>query len=171
MITRKSIREKASDLLRQCKVTQPPVDVEFIARGLRIVLRRVGFAKDVSGLLARKGDMVLLGVNRTDSPTRQRFSIAHEIGHFVLHEPKPIFVDGVTLRFRNSKSSQGDDREEIEANAFAAELLMPEEFVRRDMAELGNVIDENEIGDLAKRYGVSLQAFVYRLTNLGYIDM
>lgn len=57
---------------------------------------------------------------------------------------------------------------EIEANAFAMELLMPEDWLRDDMAKLGGVDieDDKVISELAKRYGVSRQIMTRRIVEL-----
>ena len=168
MINRRRIKDKVAELLRQFSVVQPPVDVERIARRLGTRVRETGFDGDVSGLFVRKGQDAVIGVNSMHSEQRKRFTIAHEIGHFVLHISKPIYVDELVLHFRNRTSAEGRDPDEIEANAFAAELLMPEDFVQQSMSDLDNWDDE-AVSKLAKEYKVSVEAFVYRLTNLGYM--
>jgi Zn-dependent peptidase ImmA (M78 family) len=60
---------------------------------------------------------------------------------------------------------------EEEANLFAMCLLIPEDFIRLDMAKIGplNLDEDARIAKLAVRYGVSLQLMVNRLTRLGYL--
>jgi Zn-dependent peptidase ImmA (M78 family) len=74
------------------------------------------------------------------------------------------------IQRRDNKSKEGTDNDEKEANLFAAELLMPEEFLHRDLAELGGIdlADETELKKLAVRYQVSPQALAFRLAYLGY---
>lgn len=69
-----------------------------------------------------------IGFNPTESKTRQRFTIAHELGHFELHkQDSGLFVDKeFKMLFRDQNSSSGEIRKEQEANAFAAAILMPE---------------------------------------------
>jgi Zn-dependent peptidase ImmA (M78 family) len=71
------------------------------------------------------------------------------------------------VRRRDSESAKGTDPDEREANAFAAELLMPESFLRTDLENVG-ALDDSAISHLASRYGVSSQALTFRLANLGY---
>ena len=78
--------------------------------------------------------IALLSYNPNGSLVRQRFAITHEIGHFVLHKKQAsekIFVDkDFLVKYRNSKSySSSEHRDEQAANAFAAELLMPENLI------------------------------------------
>lgn len=167
MISKRKAQARALDLIQRHNILEPPVNVERIAEDLGIEVRSTNFEDNVSGLLVRRGDEVVLGVNADHSENRQRFSIAHEIGHFVLHMTKPIFVDECLIRFRNQASKDGVNREEIEANAFAAELLMPEHLVRQEMDSL-DYWDEDTVEQLSRKFKVSQDAFVFRLTNLGY---
>ena len=75
------------------------------------------------------------GLNSAHHIHHQRFMIAHEIGHFVLHEGK-MYVDTPTVRFRDSVSGLAIDNEEIESNGFAAELLMPRKVLEKSLKVL-----------------------------------
>jgi len=88
----------------------------------------------------------------------------------LLHDQEKIHVDhDFKLRLRNELSSQGTDEAEIEANLFAAELLMPATFLDRDLRALDlNLLDDDAFTRFAKRYGVSTQALLIRLNSLGY---
>lgn len=168
MISKKTIQTKVQKLCDDFIVTKPPVDVEKIAQKLGIKVKFTSFDGDgVCGLLVRKDDEVILGVNQNHSTNRKRFTIAHEIGHYLLHMTRPIFVDECTFN-RDQNSSTGNEKEEIEANTFAAELLMPEHFIADDIEEIDDW-EENTIRDLAEKYDVSVEALSYRLTNLGYL--
>jgi Zn-dependent peptidase ImmA (M78 family) len=65
------------------------------------------------------------------------------------------------------------DIQEIESNLFAAELLMPAEFLREDLKRFGtlDLLDEHAIDYLARRYGVSNHAMAIRLSSLGHITI
>jgi Zn-dependent peptidase ImmA (M78 family) len=163
--------KRAIELLEQLQVTEPPVPVEDLARRLGTRLTYESFDGDVSGMLYRDNDHSVIGVNSTHPPTRQRFTVAHEIGHFVMHKGKPIFVDRFArVNWRNGQS----DREEVDANAFAAELLMPRRLViqeiDRTLDRLGNITPDLLVKELAKRFHVSSEAMTYRLANLGVVD-
>lgn len=124
--------------------------------------------KDVAGILYRQADHKVIAVNERHPLTRQRFTIAHEIGHLALHRGVPVHVDqGFRVNLRNPLSSQGQDIEEIEANAFAANLLMPYHWIRGDLrGDLIDLDDSIEVQELAQRYQVSQQAMLIRLANL-----
>lgn len=148
----------------------PPVDVTRIAEhlGAQVVEERLD--RELSGLLYRDGDQVVIGVNSTHAERRRRFTVAHEIGHLVLHKGRPLVLDHVRVNFRNATSSAATDYEEIQANAFAAELLMPAAQVvasARAAIESGRAGDAALVRDLADGFEVSEQAMEYRLVNLG----
>jgi Zn-dependent peptidase ImmA (M78 family) len=81
---------------------------------------------------------------------------------------KSIYVDKYSLVFRDNKSKQGTNREEVEANAFAAELLVPTDLLIQKI-ESFDILDDYTIHELAKLYEVSAESLVYRLANLGLL--
>ena len=122
-------------------ISQYPIPVERVAEHLGAALRFEPFDGDISGMLFRDDQRVIIGVNSLDGVTRQRFTISHEIGHLMLHNGRPMFVEKhVQVNLRDSVSSTATNREEIEANRFAAELLMPAGMVKHEASRrLGKV--------------------------------
>src|ERR1700730_12845762 len=130
-------RRRAASAARQLLHQRPdrgtlPIDVEAIAHrlGIEIVDRvfddTLEFPlSNASALLLRRHGRAICVVNREHAPTRRRFSIAHEIGHFLLHAPKESY-DVVA---RDEHSSEGIYKEEIEENAFGAQILMPADLI------------------------------------------
>lgn len=170
---RREIETKVKSLLQKSKITAAPVDVERIATDLGIVVKRTPTEEDISGFLLRNPDgQAIIGVNTLHHPNRQRFTIAHEIGHFELHEFDEVHVDRSVVKLRSSASSRGEDEEEIQANGFAAELLIPQDFLSKDLAifTLTDLQDDRGMQQLAKRYKVSVQAMTNRLISLGYLS-
>ena len=152
-------------------VASAPVDVERVASFLGIDVRKNPTKDEISGFLFKQpGVLPVIGINSLHHPNRQRFTLSHEIGHFVLHPQEDMHVDKFVLQFRDSKSSTGEDELEREANRFAAELLMPKEFLQRDLTEFGlhDLHDDEAVKQLAKKYEVSVQAMTTRLTSLGF---
>lgn len=159
---------------------QLPIDVEKIAREkLNIEILETHFAEnpDLSGMLVRNGDQVFMAINAAQSKPRQRFTIAHEIGHYLLDEAKPIWVDKsirpVQVSFRKGFGGTPATYQlpEVRANRFAAELLMPTDWVAQEFAALdGPDIDwsddDEPIRNLANRFGTSIQAMTIRLLEL-----
>ena len=157
--------------LEELEIQAPPVPVAKLARscGARIV-RVSGNEDDIDGFLYREDGDVVIGVNQDQATVRKRFTIAHELGHLLLHEHSLVHVDsGFRVRLRSGQSNEGTDRDEMEANRFAAELLMPIEFLQADLEKQEfDLADDSQLRALAKRYGVSTQALAIRLNGLGY---
>lgn len=108
-------------------------------------------------------------------PVRSRFSIAHELGHYLLHkDSRSLFIDkrNFAVYHRNELSSTGEDRLEIEANRFAAALLMPTDMLRNEITKNDFDLGDEEVqSSLAKRFNVSTQAMAYRLASLGMFEL
>jgi Zn-dependent peptidase ImmA (M78 family) len=169
------IESRADALLAAAGITRPPVPVDKIARKLGVDLVYRPFEGNISAMLFRDGDRRIIGVNSSHVGTRQRFSIAHELGHHELHPGREVTLDRVVrIDLRDRESSSGSDRQEIAANQFAAELLMPRQWVTREVSIRvpgGRVPDQDRLAnDLAKLFEVSLQAMQYRLVNLGIVQ-
>ena len=172
-IRRRRIESLVQWLLATHKIKEAPAPVEKIAKaqGARIFYQSLD--NDMSGFLYRDKAQAVIGVNTHHAPVRQNFTTAHELGHLLLHDQEQLHVDhGFRVRLRDDVSSQGTDEAEREANLFAASLLMPKEFIEADLAseDYFDLLDEGFLQNLARKYGVSAQALVNRLKNLGYIQ-
>ena len=166
------IEEKAERVLEETDCFSAPVNVFECAAKLRVHLAEVSIEDEVSGLLVVKGETTHIRFNSGHHENRQRFTIAHELGHFILHsKSSPLFIDKeVKIMFRDN-SLTGDIQKEREANAFAAALLMPRDLILQYISgydlELG---EEGLVRNLSKTFKVSEKAMTIRLTNLGFID-
>lgn len=161
--------EMAARTLDDMGIRQIPVNPEAIAEKLGLSLKYEYFQDDLSGVLMRRNGRAIIAVNANDPVSRRRFTIAHELGHYVLEHQGDVFVDRTILR-RDARSSNAVDRQEIEANAFAAALLMPEEQVIRHanrILDMGHLDPQDIPNRLAKMFLVSEQAMRYRMTGLG----
>lgn len=163
-------QERIEKLLDACGVSRAPVPVKKVASHLDIDVRFAPTKPDVSGALIVNGKEAYIAVNSTHHENRQRFTIAHEIGHYCLHKDGDhVHFDGdFRVYARNGRSALAIDVHEIEANQFAAELLMPTEMLRSDFVKL-RAADESAIATLATKYRVSGKAMEFRLQNLGFI--
>lgn len=172
-------REAARALLDELGIDTVPVPVDWIAEQLGAnVMYPSELSDNVSGVLVPTGaGRWIIGVNASHAETRQRFTIAHEIGHLRLHGYTTPHADGqYLLRMRNERSSDGSVDEEIEANQFAAELLMPAGVLRREVANSrieyaawdGEHYDP-DIELLARKFRVSKQSLTLRLSSLGLL--
>jgi Zn-dependent peptidase ImmA (M78 family) len=164
----KFVEKTASDLLTQAGISGPPVPITELISAQRIKLLYPNLGKDASGVLVRKDGTTVIGVNRAHPKTRQRFTAAHELGHALLHGGAEVHHDaGFQVNLRSDLSSQGIDPEEIEANYFAACLLMPREFLEANpTAFFVDVEDATAVASLARSYGVSAHAMSLRLAGL-----
>lgn len=152
-------------LLSDHNLTKPPIRIEKVAKDLGVELRS-GDLDDVSGLLVRQGNSAVIATNSTQSAQRQRFTIAHELGHFLLHEGILNHVDrSYRVNYRSAESSQATNVEEIEANYFAASILMPKQLLDELVAEEA-LDNDSMVAELAKQFQVSRLAMSLRLANL-----
>lgn len=154
--------------IRQVDCSSPAVPVEAIARRLGMtVIAAKGPDDDLSGMLVYKDGRPIIIVNAGHHPNRQRFTVAHECGHFLLKHLHEGHVDRRYVINRDANSSNGTKREEVEANQFAAELLMPVRFLLKDFrAKQVDLESDEDIQELARKYGVSVSAMSYRIANV-----
>jgi Zn-dependent peptidase ImmA (M78 family) len=162
------IAQLVERLLDKNGVSGPAVPVEKIAKAEGLIITKKSLDGDTAGFLLRSPGAKFIGVNQAQAPTRQRFTIAHELGHALLHDGEELHVDkDFRINFRDVASSLATNVEEIESNTFAAWLLMPSQFlINQITSEHLDIDDGKQVVKLAKRYNVSAQAMTYRLANL-----
>ncbi|NQX22679.1 ImmA/IrrE family metallo-endopeptidase [Curtobacterium sp. VKM Ac-2852] len=167
MTRRQSAAQAARRVLESFRVSDPnapdlPVDPVRIARSLGINVYSARLVPTLSGMVSRLDPQggTDIYLNSEHAPVRQRFTTAHELGHYFAVEDQPGGDAKVFVHRRDSLSACGTNSEEIFANQFAAELLMPEADVQRlHGLGLGSI-------ELARRFNVSLDAMNFRLKNL-----
>lgn len=142
----------------------PPVSLKEIAGELGLNVYSKDLGPEISGQIMR--DRVRGGksgfaifVNSNDHPNRQRFTLAHEIAHYILH--RDLIEGGVIddTMYRSSLSNYY----EMQANKMAADILMPIRLVKQYMTKYTNV------GQLAQAFEVSKGAMEIRLKSVGQI--
>lgn len=141
-----------------------PVKVDDIANRCGICIRPLdeSLCQNFSGMASLdkdSGDKVIY-YNPNESANRQRFTIAHELGHHVLGHT--VYGD----MFRDNFKDGIYHPEEVAANSFAAEILMPSRAVLRLAGSKGFKTEY----DLAVLFNVSIDAVHWKLVNLGIID-
>lgn len=129
-------------------------------------------SEKVSGVILYSDGKYSILVSTLKPEVRQHFTLAHELGHYFLHQDilkeqnglidEDDELDGGKLLYRLDDATY--DRIEREANHFAASLIMPEELVRKAWAATGS------IQDCAKIFKVSTIAMSIRLTELGLVQ-
>lgn len=140
-----------------------PVDVCQLARVIGVEVHGDPNMPEVVTVSRQPGGTVI-AVNTTQTPARQRFAVAHALGHVALGhltESVPQMHDGVS-----SFSSQAAGHQEQEANNFAVDLLMPARALRYAL-DHGIVKD---VAQLVRVFGVSQVAVRHRLRGLGLIS-
>jgi len=172
-IRRRKVESMIESLLARHRVYEAPVPVDRIAKaeGARIFYQSL--EDNVSGFLYRDASQTVIGVNTHHAPVRRNFTTAHELGHLLLHDQEQLHIDhDFRVRLRDDRSSEGTDVAEREANFFAASLLMPRAFLEADLSgqEYVDLLDDDSLRELARKYGVSTQALAIRLKSLGYIQ-
>jgi Zn-dependent peptidase ImmA (M78 family) len=167
------IEKKTLSILESLGISKIPIPVEEIAQKLGIEIKVYDLGEDISGVLVVDSGKGTIGINPLESKVRQRFSIAHELGHFEMHyqvkkQNSHLFIDkGFSVLFRDKNSSSGEIKQEQEANAFAASLLMPEHLLIKEIkTKKLDISKEQSLKELSKLFNVSLPAMTYRITNL-----
>ena len=142
------------------------VDAVTLARWFNCDVEEVDFTpKEISARIKRDSDTkeCVIQISKSDGAKRQRFSIAHEVAHLVLHDDgKKEFVE-----WRKQLSDYDTESElykEVQANMLASALLMPKALVQSAWKE------SRDIEDLASIFNVSRSAAYYRVENLGLLS-
>lgn len=156
-MTIQKIRGKVNIIIEKLKIEDAPTPLEKVAEFFALpIVYYPKFPDSISGTVIQEEDLLAIGVNDKHPRVRQRFTIAHELGHYILgHDTSKILDD---------KFDKDSDKEK-EANKFASELLMPIEILKRDLSS-----KKWNIPSLAKRYEVSEQAMTIRLMEANLIN-
>ena len=165
----KYIEERTENLLIENNFLKTGFDVSKLIKKLNVELVGKNFEGDVSGLFVMTDNKAVISFNKNEDPKRIRFTMAHELGHYILHsKEQPFFIDkSPKVMYRNAASTTGDVLKEREANAFAAALLMPKVLIDEEISNCPTGTDD-VIKHLAKNFKVSEQAMSFRMSNLGY---
>ena len=134
----------------------------LVERQLELPVVIAALPQPIAGCCWHDGARIVLWVNGTHAAVRQRFTLAHELGHLRCRHDARIEVD--TFETLAGKTT---DSREIQANAFAAELLAPAAGVRA-MVDGEPTLDDVVL--IAARFGISTVAALYRLNSLGLTD-
>ena len=158
-----SPRDTADALLEAAGIISPPVPVEDLVRdcGVRVLAWDL---EDIDGLVIELDTGAVIWVNKEQARTRQRFTLAHELGHHLLRHADTFHLDlggDLAPNATGGGHPTYDWRAERAANEFAASLLMPASMVRRAAATV-----TDDVADLASQFKVSPAAMGFRLTAL-----
>ena len=137
-----------------------PINLDVVLEKYALQLKEGGFEdSQISGAFNR--DEATIYVSEKESPERQLFTVAHELGHFKLHKGR---TTDILYRMQVYQFNNGDPKDETQANWFAANLLMPKEAVKK-MWKITSDADR-----MATFFGVSRTAMYFRLKDLGLLQ-
>lgn len=166
----------ANNIIQKFKINTVPVDIEAIAKKLGAKVIYSPLDDSHCGMIYMQDNKVVIGVNSLHPENRQRFTIAHELGHFVMHKKQiegNIHVDQTFSEKlnRDGKSTLGEDLKEIQANRFAAEILIPTKLLIKETKNKRiDIEDDDFIQKLADKFQVSSQSMSIKLFNTFYYD-
>jgi len=146
------------------------IDIISMATTLGINVYSEPMSNDKSAFLRKEDDTFTITVNENHKMERQRFSVAHEIAHFILHND---LIENNTCVGRESNAISLDLEKEEEADNFAAEMLMPQKYVEEYLSKNNIhknmfIFDDAIVKDLANKFNVSFFASIVRMRDLGY---
>ncbi|WP_322894904.1 MULTISPECIES: ImmA/IrrE family metallo-endopeptidase [unclassified Yoonia] len=146
--------------------TQRPIQLGKLAKELGVEIKVASLGTGISGQISREGNGYVIRVNRNEARERQRFTIGHELAHFLLHreiiDRSPTGITDTVL-YRSGAPQQI----EYEANRLAAEIVMPMDLIEQEVRDgFGGMVTEATIEALANRFEVSKAAMEIRLSQL-----
>jgi hypothetical protein len=155
------INADEAEIVRQY-ITAVPVKVGELAKALGLRVVTAPLEPRVSGLIRPAADTPSgfeIKINKYETPERQRFTIAHEVAHYLLHRDQigTGVIDSVLYR------SNLTSRKETEANRLAAAIIMPANLVSKEVSRRGGANRPGVVEDLAELFRVSTPAMRVRL--------
>lgn len=150
----KTAKDAANKTIVSNDITAPPIPLEDIANSEGLTVAVATFKDNsISGFIDFEKKMII--VNQYDSPSRQKFTIAHELGHWILHQEELECNRDLIVFYRKAIKGETDPLER-EANCFAANLLVPDSFLKK-------FLDQSKTNkDLANIFQVSESVIAYR---------
>ena len=155
-------RNMARKVLKDYKLSEAPTDLTMIFRGLHLKYIELNDADEIDGaILEIDGKPTIAVLNKARPLQRQRFTLAHELGHIFLEHTKRDIYDPEEIQENNDLPETGKTKppKETEADIFASELLVPYEQLKK------YTTDMNNIDKLAGIFQVSRQAVTLALMN------
>jgi Zn-dependent peptidase ImmA (M78 family) len=161
----KKIDPHQRDIIERFRASYP-IRLGALAKALGVEVKLSSLPANQSGQIAKEESGYKIRINRHEARARQRFTLAHELAHFLLHRDViDRSTDGITdnVLYR----SGAPERVEYEANKLAAELLIPEHELLAQIGSRSNIVTSERLSDLAEHFGASKVAVEVRLDSLG----
>jgi Zn-dependent peptidase ImmA (M78 family)/thymidylate kinase len=144
-----------------------PIPIYEVAEkqlGLRCIEKRfLPGEQEISGILLQKERIIF--INQDNPATRRRFSVGHEIGHFVLNTTEDNYIKGTYGVAGDEDEGIKLEKREQFANHFSAAILMPRDLISQEVVNF-EVIDGLTLCGLARIFRVSLKAMLTRIQSL-----
>lgn len=174
----KKIEEITTNIIREANLEKLAIDIKKIALFLGVSVVEYDLGEETSGVLVLNDDKGTIGINLKQALERTRFTIAHELGHYILHRKNhnDVFVDRdfiIMYRRGNENYSEAEKIQEQEANVFAASILMPQYLIEKELKNNNYYSHKSEhdlIVKLSKTFKVSVVAMTFRLNNLNVLN-
>ena len=160
MIHSKAAREKANNIIEMYRIDEAPIDIFEIAEKLGFVVDKIELPNEIPAKIEAHEDIKVIFVNSKHPLIKQRFSVGHELGHY-LSGHENFNVDIRSMADPNKKYLNPQYQQEYEADDFAAEILMPKSILKKDVLE-----NQLSLSELVEKYEVSEQAMIIQLVNL-----
>ena len=157
-------RHAAKALLKSAKITGAPVVlnivIKLVPKSYNLVIRGTKnpdhIPKGCDAFTYKDDTMTTIGYDERVAPVRQKFSVAHELGHLYMGH----------MHGSSSIDINSANHDEIEANRFAAQLIMPPDLLRKDIKS-----GMKDVKELAKHYVVSEEALWWQISNSGLLKL
>ncbi|MER8698971.1 ImmA/IrrE family metallo-endopeptidase [Mesorhizobium sp. M1273] len=147
-------------------LSRAPTNIKEMISRLGLVYVERPMEDGLSGAIDFDGLQYVISVNEAEAEQRKRFTAAHELAHYLLHRDLMKERRHLDRLFDEAANRNPTEpltyQHEMQANQFAARLLMPKATIESEIAKENDTIE-----GLAQTFGVSRQAMEYRLANLG----
>lgn len=141
-----------------------PVKLGAMAAALGVKVLRSTLPRGISGQIGQEEGVFFIRINRHEAKHRQRFTLAHEVAHYLLHRHK-IIDDGGWSENVLLRSGQPANIE-FEANRLASDLIIPSGLLEAVTAEYNGPLTDEAIDDLSSKFGVSRMAMEIKLQTI-----
>lgn len=154
-------RQMAKKVIKQYNLTEVPINLRKLFEGLGLEYVEINDSEDIDGgIIEIDGNPKVAVVNKAKPIARQRFTLAHELGHiFLCHKNRDVYDPEATRDQEVEDFLQGKPPKESEADAFAAELLISYEHLKKYESDI------NDVAKLVNIFKVSRQAMTYAIVN------
>lgn len=159
-------KRQPEDILKTLGIYEPEdIELELVAYSLNAEVKRAALS-DCEGNIIGTDEKAIITVNNNVDTRRQRFSLGHELGHWVNDRGKNLTYrcDANDMRQRSIRKDNFRQQKEVRANQFSAELIMPNHIFGRYLNNLD--INTDAVNYLANEFNVSRTSAAIRLTEV-----